>query len=602
MNARCLVLTMLVFGSVVATARGQVDRRVESGQPLPGHALDASPQVGTGGFNSNLGAQRNQLINSANSIVTGNVSGLGGFRDPGVVGAFGGSLRNSFNVTGLSGLTGTTVVSDPSVFQGNLPSSDLSFFNRRGFSLQDYRSSGGVPGQYAGQYTPYYGGSQTVFSAGALQRGLGRQGSGPGGNSFVNPNGPVTSGFGNTATLPNGASDPLDRRVPQNSVDQPVQSVTQSGPTYQQPYWSAIQSPLFGPSPFDARPDANYLEQLYAARVGAKAQQPSDKIAEPTGVAGPATAPPEPALAANPPGAAIRQTPVTGSGTSPDGSTGDDSGAPPGAGRDPFTDMLAAVRGAMPADTTTIDGSRGATGGLAPPLTPSASESRMTGLRQLAVETALTARSGTPSATRRGEFAQRLDRAARWANEVLSRPVTSLAAPTATDDLNRFMQAADQAMAAGEYYRAAGQYRLASSLSTDNPLPWLGQGLALAAAGSYISASHSLGVAVQRFPQIVAFNLDLASLAHSRDVFDRRRADLERQLGRSESYELRFLLGFLEYYSGVKDIGLANLRRAASRAPAGSVIAQFPELLLGKPNPRAGMQAGQGGSASGSPQ
>ena len=65
------------------------------------------------------------------------------------------------------------------------------------------------------------------------------------------------------------------------------------------------------------------------------------------------------------------------------------------------------------------------------------------------------------------------------------------------------------------------------------------------------------------------------------DVFDRRRADLERRLTYREDYELRFLLGYLELYSGLTDAAQKNLTLAAKGAPKDSVIARFPDLVFG---------------------
>ena len=81
------------------------------------------------------------------------------------------------------------------------------------------------------------------------------------------------------------------------------------------------------------------------------------------------------------------------------------------------------------------------------------------------------------------------------------------------------------------------------------------------------------------FPEIAYFKLDLNAFVTDPQVLDVRRADLETRLAEREDYRFRFLLGFIEYYSGLEEFGLENLKRAAADAPPGSAIAQFPTSL-----------------------
>lgn len=561
---RTLALALLI----VIPAIAQVDHRVEAGRPVAGAALDASNQIGTGGFNSNLGSQRNLLINSANNIVTGNVSGLGGFRDSSLLG------RNSFNVTGLSGLSGSTLISDPSTFQGGLPSGDLSYFNRRGFSLGDTRSAPSGGNAILTPYRPYFDPSQTIVNTGGIQRGLNRPGSSTPRDVSTNPYISPSTGFGNTNPLPTGVADPLDKRLPLvNVMNQPVFTTLQSLPAAPQPYQQAVQSPLFGPSRQDARPSEELLRRLYVARAGDNrpADEPRRTLPPPT-ESTPREQPTAVAATAEPPSALVGAPPAAA-----------DASAPADLGRDLFRDMLATAQKAEQLDPDYLALLRGPTG-IQPAETTAAPQrnERLTGLRALAADTAASVgRDGTPGASRRAEFALRLDRAARWAGDLLKQPIRSLSTPNAEDAVNRTMQAGEEALRGGDYFTAASHYTIAASLDPQNPLPLIGRGVSLAAAGSYLSAAQSIGAGINRFPQIVVFELDLVAIAGGRDVFDRRRADLEQQLSRSDSYELRFLLGFLEYYSGQKDAGVANLRKAAAKAPRETIIARFPDLLTG---------------------
>ncbi len=170
--------------------------------------------------------------------------------------------------------------------------------------------------------------------------------------------------------------------------------------------------------------------------------------------------------------------------------------------------------------------------------------------------------------------------AVRWADKLLDDPITSFVGMY-RGRLNDFMLRAEEALHGGKFYDAARLFDLAHTIETSNPLPLLGRGHALIAAGDYMSGEIALERGISRFPQIVAFRLDLPSLVGADDTYDLRRLDLEKRLALRDHYRLRFVLGYLELYSGLPEQGLRNLRRAADLAPAESVVALFPDLLLG---------------------
>ena len=148
---------------------------------------------------------------------------------------------------------------------------------------------------------------------------------------------------------------------------------------------------------------------------------------------------------------------------------------------------------------------------------------------------------------------------------------------------------AEQAIHEGDYYRASSIYDLAASADPDNSLVRLGHAHSLIAAGEYLTAVVELTRAIDRYAAFGYLNLDLNRLIPDPDMLDIRRADLERRLDMREDHRLRFLLGYIEYYSGLKKFGLPNLRKAAEAAPPGSVIAQVPGMLQ-HPQPVEGEQ------------
>ena len=171
--------------------------------------------------------------------------------------------------------------------------------------------------------------------------------------------------------------------------------------------------------------------------------------------------------------------------------------------------------------------------------------------------------------------------AIRWADTGLDNPIQSFAGKYESQ-LNSYMTAAEDYLKRGEYYNAAAQYEIAYTIDPSNPLPLMGRGHALAAAGDYMSAVSSIERGIARFPQIAAFKIDLLTIAGRVDAFDIRRADLEHRLETNEDYRLRFLLGYIELYSGQEERGLRNLEAASKAAPADGIIAKFPDLLTGR--------------------
>jgi tetratricopeptide (TPR) repeat protein len=171
--------------------------------------------------------------------------------------------------------------------------------------------------------------------------------------------------------------------------------------------------------------------------------------------------------------------------------------------------------------------------------------------------------------------------AAKWAREAVEDPLDTFVGRY-ENQFNTYMSKAERALKEGKYYDAAQLYGLATSIDPRNPLPLLGRGHAYIATGDYLSAFESIRQGIERFPQIAAFRLDLPAMVGQSDAFDLRRSDLEKRLADGEFYKLRFLLGYLEIYSGLVEDGILNLERAAKYAPPGDIVAAFPDLLLGK--------------------
>lgn len=174
--------------------------------------------------------------------------------------------------------------------------------------------------------------------------------------------------------------------------------------------------------------------------------------------------------------------------------------------------------------------------------------------------------------------ARAVEAAEDFLTRVLNTPLRTFVgggASAANDELRR----AEAAMELGRYYDAVRHYERVRRLDPANPLPLIGKGHALLAAGEYVSAALSLIRGLERFPELTRFEVDLTALVGGGEIVDIRRADLMKQLARHEDPQLRFLLGYLEIHSGIFELGLRNLDRAAREAKPGTLISRYADLI-----------------------
>jgi hypothetical protein len=523
---------------------GQVDHRVNRGNTdTSGYALDRNAQAGSGGFNlTRPGLTGFDSGSTANAVITGNVTGLGGFK-------------------------GFSPIPQSNAFRTDLPSTGLSGFFGRGVGPTDLRSNR-VPTQ-----TYFFDPARTVPDSGQIRQGQNV----PGVSRLTNTNLPPVAPATVTPLRPlPSVRDPADQRMQFNSKPAEL-GITQTQtikPPRPMPadavapsFSDAARSAIFGaamPGREPARGAPGIDARLDNVRVGQKwselNQPPEAKTLPPKrGEEKPGTAAREGVeaggLAAKQVGPQPAEQRAAGPGPT---MLPLDGQAPSNLGGDRYADLYSAVRAAD-----------------------------QVGVNQFGWQTIPQEKRDTrppdqgPPIARAGEEMAKLATAAKWARDVLEDPVTTFVGKY-ENDLNRYMAAGEGALKSGDYYRAARLFDLARLVDPVNPLPQLNRGLALAAAGDYVSSVAALEEGIRRFPQIAAFKLDLIAMVGNRDVFDVRRADLENRLAVREQYDLRFLLGYLEFYSGLPDDGLKNLRKAASAAPAGSPIASFASLLTGE--------------------
>jgi hypothetical protein len=512
---RLRTTTCLAIVCAIAAASPALGQRYIEG----GNALDANPMVGSGGLNF---ANRPPPINAANAIMTGNVGRGAAFR-------------------------GFSPIRDPGQFSLGLPSSGLSTFRADGVSVADL-----LAGQSNFAPRMYYDPSRSVTNVGALRQNIYQPGISVPRNPYASPwedvqpirRDPVTFRQLNNrqATGQGMALEPAMQRS--------IAGTLSAEPTVNQ---RLLSSPLF------ARGSLVPLSQLgangaRAGRVPMEVQPPERSSLSQQSGAGPMPSD----LRVNE-RLDYRINAAYDGRTSPDGAGFADM---PRVTQKPLIDVLESE---APLDLQ------------APPKW--LGEDRFRDMAAIAEVIDQRFRGQPKQSAGPGTAdAEALAAHAGWVREYMSKPVTSFAG-TAPTKLNDYLHRAEQEMRSGRYYSASRLYELASTIDPDSPLPVVGRAHALIAAGEYMTAVTLLTRTIDRYPNLAYFQIDLrAFITDLRDI-DRRRADLERLLEANDDHRLRFLLGYMEYYSGFSLPGLENLAKAAAKAPEGSAITRFPQLL-----------------------
>lgn len=544
-----LMVAALTAG-LAGRAASQIDSRVNQGNSsTAGRALDSNPGFGSSGFNltrPGLGAPGER----ANAIITGNVTGLDYFH-------------------------GSSPIVNSNQFRDTLQSSSLSGFQAQSVGLQDVLNNRAQSGNF------FFDRHQTVTDAGYVRAGLNQ----PGSSFIATPNTPPPQNFASddsSAYLLQGMPDPTDRRVSiprpdykpgvtQTPIDGTADTTSKSIDLT--PYKSAVGSSIFGtPTPSDrsaltgglvtnpAKPEDEFANLTAKPVADDPSQRRIDSLTVPELPAERDAAGSEDT--SEKPGTdvfAMNQTNIA-----PDAAPAVPVfplERPANLGEDRFADLYNAigVAGSLGIDNLEFE--------IPEVEDPAAADPTQTRIpASLLRET--------------DEGIKQLSEAAKWASDVIDQPLKSFAGKY-QNKLNEYMLAGEDELHRGQYYSAARYFELAHSIDPMNPLPLMARGHALAAAGDYRSAVRYLTLGIERFPQIAAFRIDLPALIGRPDVFDIRRADLEDKLAGSENRELRFLLGYLELYSGLPDEGIKNLRIAAKASPPDSVIGMFVDLITG---------------------
>lgn len=137
---------------------------------------------------------------------------------------------------------------------------------------------------------------------------------------------------------------------------------------------------------------------------------------------------------------------------------------------------------------------------------------------------------------------------------------------------NQHIQAAENYLKTGRYYRAADSFALASIYKLDEPLSLAGRGHALFAAGEYVSSALFLSRALEIAPEYARTKIDFVVMLGGEDKLENRIADIKEWLGKSGSGQLEFLLGYVYYQIGRLGPAKQVINAASKKMPKSTAI------------------------------
>ncbi len=152
-------------------------------------------------------------------------------------------------------------------------------------------------------------------------------------------------------------------------------------------------------------------------------------------------------------------------------------------------------------------------------------------------------------------------------------------ATKAKTKFNYYMQAAEEYLKKGEYYRAADSYTLASIYNPQDPLAYAGRSHALFASGEYMSSSYYLMRAINIFPEYALIDVDINAMIPDKDRLEGRIADINKWIERTKSPELEFLLAYLYKQLGKQEQAQNAINSAAEKLPDNKAVQTLRQAI-----------------------
>ncbi len=159
-------------------------------------------------------------------------------------------------------------------------------------------------------------------------------------------------------------------------------------------------------------------------------------------------------------------------------------------------------------------------------------------------------------------------------------------ASLADEKFDGFMNAAEEFIRNGQFYKAADTYALAIIWKPKDARGYLGQSFSLFAAGEYMSSAYYLGRAFELNQKAATKKYNLAEFIGNRDVFESRVLEATTWQERSRSGELAFLLAYISYQDNKATPAVNHIRKAKEAMPDEPAVRLLKNII----DPQGGLE------------
>jgi tetratricopeptide (TPR) repeat protein len=142
-----------------------------------------------------------------------------------------------------------------------------------------------------------------------------------------------------------------------------------------------------------------------------------------------------------------------------------------------------------------------------------------------------------------------------------------------------YMLAALQLLKQGDFYKAADAFTWASLYRPSEPAGYVGKGIALFAAGEYMTASHLVAAGLNLSADYAKTTLDLADMLGGKEKLDSRIADLDKSAKAGNAGELYFLLAFIQYKTEQSEQAKASIDKAEKKMPNEQIVKALKTII-----------------------
>jgi hypothetical protein len=144
---------------------------------------------------------------------------------------------------------------------------------------------------------------------------------------------------------------------------------------------------------------------------------------------------------------------------------------------------------------------------------------------------------------------------------------------------DQFIKTAEAQLKQGKYYRAAEAFAQASIYKRDDPIAEAGRGHALFAAGEYMSSALCIARVIENSAEYAQTKIDIVAVVGDKDRVESRIAEIHQWLARTDTPELKFLLGYAYYRLGRLDRAKMAIDLAYEKMPQSPAVQTLKKAI-----------------------